>query len=168
MANVTLRALEVARTVSGNSPQTMSFPEAASQTFKRGALVYLDSSGRVAVATASQAAFLGVASHDASGTAGTDVIVWIANDDTLFVGNLTSAGAITASSWSDITRNYGVIVVGNNWHVDKAGANRRVIVLDLDRRDGLPATTGAPATGDVGARVHFMILGNFTQLYATS
>ena len=168
MANVTLRALEVARTVSGNSPQTMSFPEAASQTFKRGALVYLDSSGRVAVATASQAAFLGVASHDASGTAGTDVIVWIANDDTLFVGNLTSAGAITATSWSDITRNYGVIAVGNNWHVDKAGANRRVIVLDLDRRDGLPATTGAPATGDVGARVHFMILGNFTQLYATS
>ena len=168
MANVTLRALEVARTVSGNSPQTMSFPEAASQTFKRGALVYLDTSGRVAEAVASQAAFLGVASHDASGTAGTDVIVWICNDDTLFVGNLTNAGAILATSWNDITRNYGVIKVGNNWHVDKAGSSRRVIILDLDRRDGLPSITGSIGSGDVGARVHFQVLGNFTQLYATS
>ena len=168
MANVTLRAIEVAKTISGNSPQTLSFPEGASQTFKRGAFVQLDATGRVIViASATPAAILGVASMDATGTAGSDIIVWIANDDTVFVANLTTAGVALATQWPDVSRTYGIINVGNNWHIDKAGT-RRVLILDLDRRDNLPATTGGSALGDVGGREHFMVLGNFAQLAATS
>lgn len=93
-------------TVSGNSPLTRSYQEAASQTFKKGEAVYIDAAGQIAEYTASvddgTQRFLGYAAEDAhnDSVAGThEVLVWIACDDTIFSGNIyhgTVGSAITA------------------------------------------------------------------------
>lgn len=159
MATISLRAIEVAKTVSGNSPQTLTFPEAASQSFKRGAFVFLSAAGKVTViASATPGTILGVAAMDATGVTDTPILVWIANFDTIFTGNLTSSTAGTATAITDVARSYGIISVTPNWTIDKAGT-RRVNVLGLDHRDQV---------GDTGGRVLFQVNGLYTQLLATS
>lgn len=93
--------------VKGNASATVKyFPEAATQSFKRGDLVTL-SSGKVAVAVAytsgdpvaSGTKILGIADKDASGTTDTSIPVIIADDKTEFllpVFHPTAGSAVTA------------------------------------------------------------------------
>ena len=161
MATISLRSLEIAKTLSGNSPWTMDFQEAASQTYLKGAILTFDANGRLAEAGANPTRMVGVAAepahnYSATGTANT-AKVWVASDDTIFVGNLSGS---SVSALTDVGGRYGV-AKSTFWHVDKtvAIANARVIVIDLDSRDLI---------GDTNARVHFMILSNFNVLRGTS
>src|SRR6266850_2656830 len=157
MATIPLRTFNVAKTIHGNSPWTLTFPEAASQTFKLGALVALDSAGNIAECGADPTGILGVVAADASGTTGADVTVWIADDETVFVGNLSGT---STSDRRDVGKDFGVVKTGNNWLIDKTDlANRRVVIVDLDRRD---------AVGDTNAREHFVFFSQFRQLSSTS
>lgn len=93
------------RTTDGSLPQQATYPEAASQSFKRGDAVYL-ASGKVTAAVApgsnlaaSGNAVIGIAAHDASGTTNADCVVIINNDNLeicLPVTHATAASAITA------------------------------------------------------------------------
>lgn len=105
MATQNLVPLLVVGTLSGNAPEIREYPEAASQTFVKGEAVYLDGAGRVAEFTASvddgSTRFLGFAAGDGSNTTAgaVNTPVYIANDDTIFEGNIyhgTAASAITA------------------------------------------------------------------------
>jgi len=160
MATISKRRMEVAKTIHGNSPWTATFPEAASQTFKLGAIVTLNASGHVVECGADPTQILGIAcgdAHNDSVAATSTVAVWIADDETLFVGNL-SGTSVTALT--DVGMGYGVVKDGNNWHVDKTDvANRRVIVVELDSRD---------AVGDTNGRVLFMFFSQFRRLSYTS
>lgn len=160
MATISLRALEVAKTIHGNSPWTGEFPEAASQTFKKGAIVTFNSSGHVVEAGADPVQVLGVAAEDASNdsvAANSKTTVWIADDETIFVGNLSGT---STTAQTDIGAGYGLVKTGNNWHVDKTDvANRREIIVDLDPRDSV---------GDTNGRVHFIFFGSFRRLSYTS
>jgi len=165
MATIALRALSVSKTVHGNSPWTQTFPEAASQTFKGGAIVSLDANGRVIEAGTDPARVLGVAASDGANDSvagNSQTTVWVADDETIFVGNLSS-NAPTTTAQVDIGRGYGVFKeasTGTPWTVDKSDlTNRRVIVVDLDRRD---------AVGDTNGRVLFMFFSQFRALAYTS
>lgn len=160
MATIALRAFEIAKTIHGNSPWEMAYPEAASQTWKKGAVLTLNSSGYVVEAGADPARILGVACADGQNlaTAGLkNCLVWVADAETMWVGNLSGS---SVTELVDVGRGYGLVKVGNNWHVDKTDlANRRVIVVELDDRDNV---------GDTNGRVRFMFFSQFRALQYTS
>ena len=160
MATISLRCLEVAKTIHGNSPWELGLPEAASQTWKKGAILTLNANGYVVEAGADPARILGVACADGQNLASNglkDCLVWIADENTVFVGNLSGS---SVTELVDRGRGYGVVKTGNNWHVDKTDlTNRRVVVVDLDPRDNV---------GDTNGRVHFMFFSQFRAMSYTS
>lgn len=101
----TIEEVRLWRTTDGALPQVATYPEAASQTFKRGDFVYL-ASGKVTAAvaagsnlTSSGNAPIGIAANDASGTTDANCVVYIANENLevcLPVTHATPASAVTA------------------------------------------------------------------------
>ena len=160
MATIPKRAIDVAQTVSGNSPQTVRLPEAASQTFKKGALVALNASGYLAECGADPTAVCGVAAEDGhNGSAAGDynLKLWVANDDTIFLANL---GGSSVTALTDVARPMGVVAASSLWHVDKTDLTNTVVkVIGLDTRD---------TVGDTNGRVLFQFLGKVRQLASTS
>lgn len=167
MATIALRAIEVAKTVTGNSPWTMDYQEAVSQTFLKGAFLATDANNRLVEAGADPTRIVGIAAeagHNYSAT-GTDKTckVWVADMNTIFVANVSGSSITTLF---DIGGRFG-IVKSTYWHVDKTdgrvvsgtAANARVLIVDLDSRDNV---------GDTNARVHFLILSDFNVLTGTS
>lgn len=160
MATIPLRPLEVIGSVSGNSPSKLSFEEAASQTFKKGAVVCFNSAGRIIEAVDNPTNVVGVAEqdgHNYTSTATTNRCeVTIANDDTMFLGNLSST---STTALTDVGYGYGIAKTGNNWHVVKSVTNRRVRVMQLEPRDNV---------GDQNGRVWFQFLSTVRFLTYTS
>jgi len=106
-----MRQLEQQMTVSGNSPHTLHFPEAAAQTFEVGEPVVL-AAGVLSVATSPLAvtgSLVGIAAANASGVTGRPCPVWIANDDTLFGVAMPTATQATIGTKVQITK------VGGKW-----------------------------------------------------
>jgi hypothetical protein len=111
----------------GSATEERQYPEAASQTFKRGDLVYLVS-GQVTVAAsaasnvAAGTKVLGIALKDASGTTGAAVPVAIANTNfrwSLPVTHATPASAVTASSQ-----------VGTAYELERTAAGKWAVPID--------------------------------------
>src|SRR5574342_240815 len=145
MATIALQPLEVKGTISGNAPQVITLPEGASQTFLPGAVLTL-TAGYVVEAGADPARVLGVACEPGQNLASNglkEAKVYIANDDTIFVGNLTNG----ATAVTDVGLAYS-LVKSTYWHVDKADVTSRICIIQkLDPRDAL---------GDTQGRVHFI------------
>lgn len=169
MATIPISRIEVAKTISGNSPFTLRFPVGASQTFKKGDVLSINASGHAVIGTATTTPgpvkILGIAAQDAvSATAGsTYVLVWIACDDTIFRANVSEA-----TSQDMIGKSYGIILsltagATDKWVVDNTaaplGATKKLIVLNLDPRDTVADTNG---------RVEFVFHGNASALTYTS
>lgn len=172
MAVIALHRIEPVKTVSGNAERTLTLPLAASQTFVRGEPVYLVA-GYVTEATASTV-LLGFAAEDAtSGTAGQyNVKVWIADTDTIFVGNkgaTSLASNATADTYVTSVVDRGrqaalfnaTATTAGVWTVDVTGTgtNSRLTIVDIDPRD---------TVGDSLGRLHFTVKSQFAQLQATS
>lgn len=143
--------ISVVGTVSGNTPESNTYPTAAGQTFKRGAPVKLDGSGNVIIAAAGTDVLLGVAQHDAQAefTGGQDVapvakiiMVAQANDDTLFDVPLLAA---TAASPADVGKKGLLTLVSGDWRLDPAGASGTFVVIKYGprTRTGLTGALGA-------------------------
>jgi hypothetical protein len=139
------------KTLSGHSIPRESFPEAASQTFKKGDLVYLNG-GYLTACGADPTLIMGVATSDGHNTAaGADsTVVELAHPNTLFIGNLdtqASEGAGTTAA-TDRGKMYGVKALAAapyQWYVDKTDVtNKRVIVWDIWTavQDGVPMAVG--------------------------
>jgi hypothetical protein len=159
--------IEVVRTISGNSPFTLALPEAAGQTFKRGALLTLGVNGFVIeAASPNPLRILGVAAEDAHNYAVVDSVnnlihLWVADDDTIFRANLTTG---QVSTNFDTGMAFGFIKVGDNWTLDNSltsatHATFRAIGIINDPRHAL---------GDVQAWVHFMFNQAITLMLYTS
>lgn len=168
MATIPVRPIEVVKTMSGNSPFELAIPEAAGQTFTRGAVVTLDGNGRVIEATDPYPVrrILGIAAQAASNYtsvgASTDKVqvtkVWIANDDTVFIANLYDS---QVTALTDLGGEYGLRKTGSNWNLDKATthANAAAIVVGIDPRDNI---------GDIEARLHFIFFAPASLMLSTS
>jgi len=164
MASIPLRPLEVVGSVSGNSPFKIEYREAASQTFTKGAVVRFDASGMVVEAGDNAADIVGVAEQDGHNYTAGEVtadlvnrcVVTIANNDTIFSGNLSSS---STTALTDVGFAYGIAKTSSNWHVVKSVSNRRCRIMKLDPRD---------AVGDTNGRVHFQFLSNVSRVTFTS
>lgn len=156
MATIYLQAVKPVSTISGGILEIRRFPEAASQSFKKGEFVYL-ASGKLTVCGADPATILGIAMEDATGTTDTKLAVAIANKDTVFEGNVyhaTPASAITAIT--TIGTDYGIVNANNKWYIDLANeTNVRVLIRDLSKKD---------AVGDTYGRVLFQVIQDYCQL----
>ena len=135
----------VAGTLSGNSPETVQLPEAASQSFKRGQCVYLVA-GAVTVALTTGVVF-GVAAEDASGTTGNLVRVWVLNSDTKF--HCTSNAAVAQAFVGD---NADFVIVSTNHQVDPDGTTNNVFVI-VDNPGGVASTDCIVIGGPAAQRV---------------
>jgi hypothetical protein len=143
--------ITVAGTVSGNTPESNTYPTAAGQTFTLGAPVKLDASGNVIEAAAGTDLLLGVSQHAAQAefTGGQDVapvakicMVAMANDDTLFAVRLLAA---TAAAIADVGKKGLLTKVSGDWRLDPAGASGTFSIVKF----GAGTTVGK--TGAQGA-----------------
>lgn len=167
MATIALGIITPAKTISGNSPQTMVFPEASgTQTFKRGEFVYLASGKVTEIASNTPSQILGVAAQDASGTADTDIAVWLANDDTLFEANVTDAGSSAVTAVTDVGCHWKIYrdTTNNKTHIDKGTGDANV----ADCRITVVALSGKDTVGDTYGRELFMVNALYRQLARTS
>lgn len=119
------------------------FPEAASQTFKKGDLVYLVS-GKVTAYPASPTTqkLLGQAQADASGVTDTNIPVVIADDNVDFllpVYHATPASAITAVTDVGLAGGYGAKQVTVSsvtaWAVDLQNTTNNLLMVQEIAKD---------------------------------
>lgn len=148
----------------GTPPTIQYFPEAASQSFVAGEAVYIDSNGRIAefdgTADNGTQRFLGFAAEDASNAAAgaVDVGVYVADDETIFEGNLyhgTVGSAITAQDdLGDLLPLKHLTSTGEGIiAVDKENTAGKI---DCARITGFSLKPGQ-AIGDTYGRVQFII-----------
>lgn len=98
------------------------YPEAASQSFKRGDLLIL-SSKKLAIGLAGSTELCGVAARDASGT--TDTLIPAYDDpDTVFVGRQDDATAIGAGDKLDLVGGAGAMQINGD-----LGTNSQLKIL---------------------------------------
>lgn len=151
--------------VSGNSFFTHEFPEAATQTFVEGEVVYI-SSGYVTECGDDPAIILGFAAKDGSNSTSNgsvDVPVYVADHDTLFCASVyhgTPGSAVTAVTL--VGTAYGLYrdTTNSKVYVDISDTtNTRVRVVKLDPRDDV---------GDRYGRVWFRVLPAWHQFSRTS
>ena len=168
MSTITLSRARVARTISGNSPQVMTFPEAANQTFKKGEFVYLVD-GKVTEVGDNPGVILGMADQDASGKADTAMAVVIANEDNIFslhkvsnAGGSGGAGTGAATAVTDAGKRAAIYrdTTNNMTHagLDATGTNERLTILNI---------SGFDTVGDIGGRLLCMVRGKYCQLFNT-
>ena len=166
MATIAKRAIDVAKTISGNPARMLSFPEAASQTFKKGAVLTFNASGYVIVsASDNPTRILGVAAedaHNATSDGDKKIMFYVADDDTVFLANLSDS-AVTALT--DRGRDCGIKNESGTWTVDKTAtkANSRLIICDLHADYDT-----VEAVGDTNGRVHFQFFSQYRILNHTS
>lgn len=111
----------------GSETEERLYPEAATQTFKRGDLVYL-SSGSVTVAAgapanvASGTKLLGIALKDASGATGASVPVALANPNLRWVLPVTHATPASAAT--------AITQVGATYELERTAAGKWAVPID--------------------------------------
>lgn len=115
-------------------------PEAASQTFVQGNLVYLDAAGQLAECGADPALIAGVAAEDGSnGSAGAKQTgYWVADMGAVFV-----AKSNTTTAQTHCGAEYGVVLTSDVWYVDISEVTaKRVYIQNLDPRDAVGKSGG--------------------------
>lgn len=162
MATLSMKQIHVAKTISGNGAQLVPYPEAATQTFVRGEVVYLVSGKVTEISADNPGQILGVAAEAASGTTDTPILVWVANDDTIFSASYSDdsqAAAATAVSIVGLRKILDRDTANSQVYVSNSGTTPRVTILGLDERDPV---------GDSGGRVLFQFMRQYSQLFSTS
>lgn len=164
MATAPKIAIRAVRTLSGYSIPRMDFPEAAAQTFKKGAPLVL-TVGYLNECGADPALIIGFATRDGQdGTAAGDKTqtVELASPDTVFEGNIGDGSDAAVTAATDRGKAYGIAKrsADGKWYVDNSDtSNKRVMVLDLADHD---------ATGDIMGRVYFMVDPKYMQMNYTT
>jgi len=139
------------------------YEEDASETFKKGELVYLDSDGQLVVCSSDATTILGMALTDATGTAGTKIPVLIAQDGTEFEANVYHATAASAvTEWGEVDNKYAYYATGNIGYVDIGDTdNDALLITEI-------LTGGGKSEGDTYGRVRFVVIPAAQQMGATA
>lgn len=163
------RAFRAVETLNNAPPASMQFGEAATQTFLLGDPVFGLANQIKVIASATPAQILGVAHSDATGVTDNLISVWLAENATIFEGNLMTAATTTTDYVAlaadmlqshdigfDTTNKVWVIVGGAP---ATAATSPRVFVYK-------PA--GNAVVGGTNIRVLFSFLPKWTQMLTSS
>jgi hypothetical protein len=171
MASVTKR-IEPHRRLGLSSTPTVQIAQKASSTYKKGAPVWIDSSGHLAatvtdsvssnscVQAANTGSIFGFMQEDGSSTTDTNKrAVTPALPGMLFKGQLvdSTSGSLTASAQTDVGAAMGLCVLSGDTHygVDKGTASSRDCVNVIELID---------AIGTCGGLVGFVVRAGWRQL----
>lgn len=131
MATISVGSGNIARPY--RNTRVQHFPEAASQTFKRGELVILqttsDKGHQVTISGADPTAgILGIAAADASGTENTLIPVWLFTPDSEFLMHIADGQTLDND---DLGVGYGIVKDSTNtiWRVDRTETTAKVVVV---------------------------------------
>lgn len=117
--------------------------EAATQTYKKGAVLIVNAAGFVLEGGADPDNILGIAVRDGqNGAAAGDKTAetYLALPHVYFVMNI---GGAVATAQTQLGSKFGLVKEGDNWHVDTAEvAAVAVIIVDFDARDAIGDTNG--------------------------
>lgn len=145
---------------SGGSHKVKEYPEAASQSFKKGHFVEMNSSGQILEVSSGDVIILGLALSDATGVTNNLVEVAIAQDGTEFEMNVYHS--VTASSVTARSNLY------TKWAYYNDGDIGRINIGDSDGNDALQITEiltgGLDSVGDTNGRVKCVVLPEVQQL----
>jgi hypothetical protein len=149
--------MRAVRTILGTPVPRSNVPEAITSTFKKGALVLVNSSGYLTECGADPALILGCAERDGQNGAANGTknqFVELASPGVLFRGYLDTSGGEGAGTTAqgDLFKAYGVAknAATGFWYVDKSDAgNDRVVVYEFWDGD-------RQALGDI---MHHVIFG---------
>ena len=145
--------LVASQTLHGGPPITRSYPEAASQTFKKGEAVYLDANGRVAEYTATvddgTQRFLGFAAEDGHNdtTAETHECIVYLGFGNVFEANVTANGSDQVTAITQVGTLYPLYqdTTGSRIAIDisdTGGQGDWARILELSPRDAVADTNG--------------------------
>lgn len=155
MATVPIQKPQIAQTISGGPPLIKHFPEAASQTFKKGDWLKL-SSGQVVPAADDETAagtLLGIADQDATGSTNAAVRVAVADGNTMFSMNIKT-GTLTSA---DLGKVCAIDLTSTNWTIDVADVTGGgLVIMGPDPRDACANYNGV-TTGDTTGRYLVMV-----------
>lgn len=170
MATVTRSAMLMVQSLVGGTPTPYSFPEAASQTFVKGEVGFIDAGLAKEIAGDTPSQIAGVfnqPAHNDSVDATHMVSILLAHPSTVFEANLVEVAlAAHVLVQADIGKYVNLIRDTTNSKVylsatpPNGGANVRAVIIGIDSRTS--------AIGDTDARVRFLFLPNWTQFAATS
>lgn len=110
--------------------------EAASQSFKEGDLIHLDSDGKVEIATAGN--IDGIARKDASGTTNAEIPYELIELDTVY----SCAYKAAATERTDLGLKADFVFTVGAHTLDESGASTDALLVGLDGRDAVGATGG--------------------------
>ena len=135
-----------------------TFPEAASQSFKKGEAVYkVAATGRITVCAANAACFLGLAAQDASGVTAADVLVDVVLPGCILEGNVyhdTAASAVMTDA--NVGTGLAELATSNNKTVVDITATSNPCFRIIERLKEDSAT-------DVYPRVRVSVISTYLQ-----
>lgn len=160
MATANKSAIIPIKTTHGGPPLQRTYPEAASQSFKKGELVYLDGSGNVAefasgIDSGSQR-FLGPAAEDAhnDSVAATHNVGVYCGPENIYEGNVTATGADQVTAKTQVGVLYPM-------YPSTALSLHMVDILDPGSKIDcarITAISSRGAAGDTNGRVEFSFI----------
>jgi hypothetical protein len=133
------------------------YPEAASQSFKKGQPVYLEA-GLLTECASDSTEVLGIADADASGTTNTWLPVIVAASDTVFAGSTTNAGADVTLAVTHIGKHYALYESSNSVYVDLGDTDNDCIKPIAVHPDCIPASASATLANSTNGKVLFKFL----------
>lgn len=159
MATITQNKARALYTISGNSPKILYFPEGISQTFKKGALLYLTASGTCKVMVSGAGGgtgfdtlrkrILGIALADATNTTSPSttsgfIPVHIADSDTVFLCNAISrtSTAVSTLALLDIGKAGGCSVNSSRFYWERSSVATNTVTRCLGLVDNVGDTYG--------------------------
>lgn len=131
--------------------------EESSQTYKAGAPLVYDGSTKeleIWAGGTDTTRIVGVAAQDASGTAGTKVPYYEANDYNLFEGSFINGTDAYTLLGTEIGTNYSLVASSNDWYVDTTTAGT------TDNPSIVECVGLIDAVGDINPRVIVRFIGS--------
>ena len=169
MATINKTAVITAGSLHGGPPLSLAYPEAASQTFKKGEAVYLDASGNVAEYTAAlddgTQRMLGFAAEDGHNdtTAATHNVLVDLGFGNIFEANVTAAGSDQVTAKTQVGTLYPL-------YQDTAGSRVAVDISDTGGQGDwcrVLALSPKDTAGDTNGRVLFTLVPAALQVSGT-
>lgn len=146
----------------------LRLPEAASQTFVKGEIVYLVGGYITEIAGNTPSQIAGVAMEDAHNdtSSGThNILISTADAHNVFVGSVTTNGSDVVTAVTDVGGTFGIYrdTTNSKVYIDKnvtAGASVRTVVIEHYKNPDV--------VGDTNGRVYFRFISKYNQLGSTS
>jgi len=136
---------------------TRWYPEAASQSFKKGQPVY-SNAGLLTECASDSVEVLGIADADASGTTNTWLPVILATPNTGFVGTTTSAGSDVTLAVTHIGKLYALYESSNTVAVDLGDTDNDCIKPYSVHPDCIPDSASATLKNSTNGMVLFKFI----------